>query len=84
MEFDVATEIGLAVKFGVGPRAGPVVGFANTVDTGLVDGIGLLNLLVGLGAGGSFGFDFPNLKIPQRNPRFLAFCCIDNGLGSRL
>ena len=81
MEFDVAMDIGLDVKLDVVPGEGLAVGFANMVDVGLV-GIGLLNLLAGLG--GSLGFDPPNPKIPQRNPRFLTFCCTDNGLRSRL
>ena len=76
MEFDAAMEIGLAEKLDV---EGLAVGFANKVDVGLV-GIGLLNLLVGLG--GSLGFDPPKLKSPQRNPRFLTFCYTDNWLGS--
>lgn len=80
-EFDVAMEIGLVVKLDVVPGDGLAVGFANPEGAGLV-GIGLLNLLGGLG--GSLGFDPPNLKIPQRNPRFLTFCYTDNGLGSRL
>ena len=78
MEFDATMEAGLVVKLDV---EGLAVGFANMVDVGLV-GIGLLNLLAGLG--GSLGFDPPNPKIPQNKPRFLTFCYTDNGLGSGL
>jgi len=81
-EFEVATEIGLGVKFDVEPGEGLAVGCANTVDVGLVDGIGLLNRFMGFGD--SLGFDPPKLNNPQRNPGFLTFCCIDSELRSRL
>ena len=81
-EFEVATEIGLAEKLETEPAVGLAVGYANTVDAGLVDGIGLLNLLAGFG--GSLGFDPPKLKSPQRNPVFLTLCYRDNGLRSQL
>ena len=76
VEFDVATDVGLAVEFDVGPGVGLAVELADTKDVGR----GLASLFVGLGSCGTLDFDLPNPKSLAKNPRFLTFCYVNNML----